>query len=95
MAADTLADAAFNSFERAQRLSELQTGRRATLDEMAENFALYPANNRADLLLDMDAELKLAAPTDDNESALRSYAERIGLRRRLGAIHDELRQIGR
>lgn len=64
-----------------------------TINEVADNFALYGLNKRAAHLSNLDAELEneIASGTD----SLRRHVRLMGLRRKMVGIHHALRKAKR
>ena len=79
--------------ERSESLTEKLYGKPATIDQIADNFALYGVKKRADALEDLNAELR-----DDIGSgshSLRRTVQLMALRRKMGGVHEALRKAHR
>lgn len=79
--------------ERSQSYARLRYGSEATPEEMAVEFMRYDLDRRAASLDEIDGELKSAEPLTLNDAnKMLDIRER---RRLLGAVHEEMRKVGR
>lgn len=79
--------------ERAESASQKLHGKPMTIAEIAESFALYGLQKRAEALERFDDELR-----DEVESSphhLRRRVQLMALRRKMGAVHEALRKARR
>jgi len=79
--------------EQAQSLTDKLYGEPATLDQMADSFALYGLQKRASTLEHLDAELR--GEIDSGLHNLRRHVRLMTLRRKMGGVHDALRKAKR
>jgi hypothetical protein len=82
-----------NFIERADDLTEKLYGQAATPEQIADNFALYGLSHRVAALNNFDNELR--GEIDGSPHNLRRRAELIALRRKMGSVHEALRDAGR
>jgi len=68
-------------------------GQPMSAERIADNFALYGLKNRVTALEKFDNELR--GEIDGSPHTLRRRAELIALRRRMGSLHEALRNAGR
>ena len=79
--------------ERAQSLTGKLYGKSATIEQIADQFALYGVKNRASALEDLDAELR--GDIDSSPHKLRRRVQLMTLRRKMGGVHEALRKARR
>jgi len=79
--------------ERTQSLTDKLYGKPATIDQIADQFALYGVKNRASALEDLDAELR--SDVDSSLHNLRRCVQLMTLRRKMGGVHEALRKAKR
>lgn len=79
--------------ERAGSLIEKLYGKPAGIDQIADDFALYGVKKRAATLEDFDAELR--GEIDGSPHSLRRRVQLMTLRRKMGGVHEALRQAKR
>ena len=79
--------------ERAQSVTEKLHGEPASVDQIADNFALYGLKKRADALENIDTEMR--GEIGSGAHALRRHARLIGLRDKMGNMHEALRKAKR
>ena len=82
-----------NFIERAQSVTEKLDGEPMSVEEMADDFALYGLKKRADALENLDTEMR--GEIGSGAHALRRHARLIGLRQRMGDVHEALRKARR
>jgi hypothetical protein len=82
-----------NFIERAQSVTEKLDGEPMSVEEMADDFALYGLKKRADALENLDTEMR--GEIGSGAHALRRHARLIGLRQRMGDVHEALRKAKR
>jgi hypothetical protein len=82
-----------NFIERAQSVTEKLDGEPMSVEEMVDDFALYGLKKRADALENIDTEMR--GEIGSGAHALRRHARLIGLRQKMGAVHDALRKARR
>ena len=82
-----------NFIERAQSATEKLDGEPISVEEMADDFALYGLKKRADALENLDTELR--GEIGSGAHALRRHARLIGLRQKMGDVHAALRKAKR
>lgn len=82
-----------NFIERAQSVTEKLDGEPMSVEEMANDFALYGLKKRADALENLDTEMR--GEIGSGAHALRRHARLIGLRQRMGDVHEALRKARR
>ena len=88
-----MSDDDHNFIERAQSLTDKLYGEPASIDQIADQFALYGVKNRASTLEDLDAELR--GDIDSSPHQLRRRVQLMALRRTMGGIHEALRKARR
>jgi hypothetical protein len=88
-----MADDDRNFIERADSLTEKLYGNSASLDQIAENFALYGLDKRATALESFDNELR--GEIDSSPHSLRRRVQLMALRRKMGGVHEALRKARR
>ena len=79
--------------ERTQSLTGKLYGKPATIEQIADQFALYGVKNRASALEDLDAELR--SDVDSSLHNLRRRVQLMTLRRKMGGVHEALRKAKR
>jgi len=79
--------------ERTQSLTSKLYGKPASIDQIADQFALYGVKNRASTLEDLDAELR--SDVDSSPHNLRRRVQLMTLRRKMGGVHEALRKARR
>jgi len=79
--------------ERAQSTTSKLNGEPASVDQIADNFALYGLKKRAAALENIDSELR--GEIGSGAHALRQHARLIGLRQKMGDVHEALRKARR
>lgn len=82
-----------NFIERAQSVTEKLDGEPMSVEEMADDFALYGLKKRAEALENIDDELR--GEIGSGAHALRRHARLIGLRQKMGDVHEALRKARR
>ena len=84
-----------NLIERVESATEKLDGAPMSVEEMADDFALYGLKKRAAALENLDTELR--GEIGSGAHALRRHARLIGLRQKMGDVHKALRKakIGR
>jgi hypothetical protein len=65
----------------------------ASIDQMADNFALYGLKKRAAALENLDAELR--GEVDSGSHSLRRRVQLMSLRNKIGSVHEALRKARR
>jgi hypothetical protein len=80
-------------FERAEDITAKLYGHAATAEQLVDDFALYGLMNRVMALENFDDEM--GGELDGSPNALRRRAELLELRRRMGRVHEALRNAGR
>jgi hypothetical protein len=79
--------------ERAESLTDKFHGKPASIDQIADNFALYGLKKRASTLDDLDVELR--REIDSGPHNLRRRVQLMELRRKMGGVHEALRKAKR
>jgi hypothetical protein len=79
--------------ERSKSIAEKFTGRPASIDDIADEFAIHGIRKRVAALEDLDAELR--EEIDSSVHNLRRRAQLIELRRKMGSVHAALRKADR
>ncbi len=82
-----------NFIERAQSATEKLDGEPMSVEEMVDDFALYGLKKRAAALENLDTELQ--GEIGSGAHALRRHARLIGLRQKMGDVHQALRKARR
>jgi hypothetical protein len=82
-----------NFMERADSITANLYGEPMSPDRIAENFALYGLKKRVAALERFDAEL--SGEIDSSPHSLRKRVQLVGLRRRMGDLHEALRKAKR
>jgi hypothetical protein len=88
-----MADDDRDFIERAESVTEKLQGKPMRTDAIADNFALYGLKKRAAALTNFDAELR--SEIDSGSHSLRRRAQLIGLRKKMGSVHEALRKAKR
>ncbi len=68
-------------------------GKSASIDQIADDFALYGLKKRAATLEDFDAELR--GEIDSGSHSLRRRVQLMTLRKKMGGVHEALRKAKR
>jgi hypothetical protein len=79
--------------DRMESVSEKLYGKPVTIDQTADNFALYDLKKRAAALERFDAEL--CGEIDSSPHRLRRRVQLMALRRKMGGVHEALRKAKR
>jgi len=79
--------------ERAESLTDKLYGTPASIDQIADQFALYGVKKRASTLEGLDAELR--DDIDSSPHRLRRRVQLMTLRRKMGGVHAALRKARR
>jgi hypothetical protein len=79
--------------ERAESSTEKLYGNPATVNQIADHFALYGLKKRASALEDIDSELR--GEIDSSPHSLRRRVQLMDLRRKMGGVHEALRKAKR
>lgn len=79
--------------ERAESATEKRYGNPASIDQIADNFALYGLKKRAATLENFDAELR--GEIGSGSHSLRRHAQLMALRQKMGGVHEALRKAKR
>ena len=82
-----------NFIERAESTTQKLYGEPMSVEDMADDFALYGLKKRAATLEDLDNELR--GEIGSGAHALRRHARLIGLRQKLAEAHQALRKAKR
>ena len=82
-----------NLNERAESLMGKIYGEPTSIDQVADDFALYGLKKRAATLEDIDSELR--DEIDSSAHSLRRRVQLMGLRRKMGGLHEALRKAKR
>jgi hypothetical protein len=82
-----------NFVERAESQTQKLYGEPMSIEDMADDFALYGLKKRAATLENLDTEL--CGEIGSGAHALRRHARLIGLRQKMGDVHDALRKARR
>lgn len=82
-----------NCLERAESMSRRLHGKPVSVEDMADNFALYGLKRRAAALENLDADLH--GEIGSGAHALRRHARLIGLRQKMASLHEALRMAKR
>jgi hypothetical protein len=88
-----MADDERDLIERAASVTEKLNGKPMSIDNMVDNFALYGLQKRAAALTDFDAELR--SEIGSGAHSLRRRAQLMGLRKKMGSVHEALRKAKR
>jgi hypothetical protein len=79
--------------DRADSLTDKLYGKPASMDQLAENFALYGLKKRAATLDSFDTELR--GEIDSSPHSLRRRVQLMTLRKKMGGVHETLRKAKR
>ena len=88
-----MADDEPDFIERTAAANQKLNGMPMSIDEIADNFALYGVKKRASTLDDLDAELR--SDIDSSPHNLRRRVRLMTLRRKMGGVHEALRKARR
>ena len=88
-----MADDDRDLIERSQSLTGKLYGAPASVDQIADKFALYGLKKRAAALESLDAELR--DDIDSGSHSLRRRVQLMALRRKIGGVHEALRKAKR
>jgi hypothetical protein len=88
-----MADDDRDFIERAESVTEKLQGKPMSIDNVADNFALYGLKKRVTALTNFDAELR--SEIDSGSHSLRRRAQLLGLRKKMGSVHEALRKAKR
>lgn len=79
--------------ERAESVTEKLSGTPASIDQIADNFALYGLKKRAAALENLGAELR--GEIGSGSHSLRRHAQLMALRQKMSSVHAALRKAKR
>jgi hypothetical protein len=79
--------------DRAESLTGKLYGKPSSIDQIADNFALYGLKKRAAALENFDAEL--TGEIDSGSHNLRRRVQLMELRKKMGGVHEALRRAKR
>ena len=79
--------------ERSDSVTEKFNGEPASIDQIADHFALYGLKKRAEALESLDAELR--GEIGSGSHSLRRHAQLMTLRKKMGSVHEALRRAKR
>ena len=88
-----MADDDRDFIERADSMNGKLYGKPASIDQIADDFALYGLKKRAATLEDFDAELR--GEIDSGSHSLRRRVQLMTLRKKMGGVHEALRKAKR
>ena len=88
-----MADDDRDFIERADSMHGKLYGKSASIDQIADDFALYGLKKRAATLEDFDAELR--GEIDSGSHSLRRRVQLMTLRKKMGGVHEALRKAKR
>jgi hypothetical protein len=88
-----MADDDRDLIERSESTTSKLYGTPASVDQIADNFALYGLKKRAAALESLDAELR--DEIDSGSHSLRRRVQLMALRRKIGGVHEALRKAKR
>jgi len=88
-----MADDDRDFIERAESATDRLYGKPASIDQIADNFALYGLKKRAATLENFDAELR--GEIGSGSHSLRRHARLMALRKKMGGVHQALRKAKR
>ena len=88
-----MADDDRDFLERAGSVTEKLYGEPIPIDQIANNFALYGLQKRADALENFDTELR--GEIDSGSHSLRRRVQLMALRKKMGNVHQALRKAKR
>ena len=79
--------------ERAESMTDKFYGKPASINQIADSFALYGLKKRASTLEGLDTELR--SEIDSGSHNLRRHAQLLALRKKMGGVHEALRKARR
>ncbi len=79
--------------ERAESVTKKLYGEPASIDQIADNFALYGLEKRAATLENLDTELR--GEIGSGSHSLRRHARLMTLRQKMNGVHEALRKAKR
>jgi len=79
--------------ERAESVTGKLYGEPASIDQIADNFALYGLKKRTATLEDLDTEMR--GEIGSGSHSLRRHAQLMALRQKMGGVHKALRKAKR
>jgi hypothetical protein len=79
--------------ERTESITSKLDGKPASIDQIADNFALYGLKKRVATLEDFDTELR--GEIGSGSHSLRRRVQLMTLRQKMGGLHDALRKAKR
>jgi hypothetical protein len=79
--------------ERSESVIDKLYGQSASIDQIADQFALYGLKQRAAALENLDAELR--GEIGSGSHSLRRHAQLMTLRQKMGSVHEALRKAKR
>ncbi len=88
-----MADDDRDFIERAESMTGKLYGEPASIDQIADNFALYGLKKRATTLESLDTELQ--GEIGSGSHSLRRHAQLMTLRQKMGGVHEALRKAKR
>jgi hypothetical protein len=88
-----MADDDRDFIERAESMTAKLYGEPASIDQIADNFALYGLKKRATTLENLDTELR--GEIGSGSHSLRRHAQLMALRQKMGGVHEALRKAKR
>jgi len=88
-----MADDDRDFLERAESATGKAYGKPASIDQIADNFALYGLKKRVATLENFDAELR--GEIGSGSHSLRRHAQLMALRKKMGDVHAALRKAKR
>lgn len=88
-----MADHDRDFIDRVDSMSGKLYGKPASMDQIAENFALYGLGKRAATLYNFDHEL--CTEIDSSPHSLRRRVQLMALRKKMGGVHEALRKARR
>jgi hypothetical protein len=88
-----MADDERDFIDRAESMTGKLYGKPASMDQIAENFALYGLKKRAATLDNFDTELR--DEIDSSPHNLRRRVQLMALRKKMGGVHEALRKARR
>lgn len=88
-----MADDDRDFIERTESLTGKLYGKPASINQIADNFALYGLKKRAAALEDFDTELR--GEIDSGSHSLRRRVQLMTLRKTMGGVHEALRRAKR
>jgi hypothetical protein len=88
-----MADDDRDFIERVESRTGKLHGKPASIDQIADNFALYGLKKRAAALEDFDTELR--GEIDSGSHSLRRRVQLMMLRQKMGGVHEALRKAKR